>query len=313
MRVGRLALACAWLLVGCEGQSALVVDLRTDLAPGVEFDHVAVRFADGTLTETAVTRDQDFVAGVRVASRMVAPGPTRLVVSLRLTPALEGAAPVVVAERPLLVDVRAAAVAATLLVTRGCRGVECPGPGDPASATACHGGTCHEPTCTAETPDECAADECAADADCAAPATCAVPFCIEGLCFFAQGDECTEDQYCDPLLGCIPYGSFPCDPGSECRCPAFTACDIVCPAGGCTVECGIESSCGLDCPGGGCTVDCRESAFCTALCEGDGCALDCGETTSCEMACSGDTACLVADCPLACRQACDAAGACRVE
>ena len=77
-RLGRagigLAVALAALVAGCtdDGAGSVLVDLKTDWAPGIEFHSVRVVLEDPRtgrpMMETRpVSRSQDFIAGVRVA------------------------------------------------------------------------------------------------------------------------------------------------------------------------------------------------------------------------------------------------------
>lgn len=88
----------------------------------------------------------DAFGGMRVAELVdLAPGQW----TLRLVLSLDH---VEVASRRVLVQIRDAPVAVTVLITRDCQGVECPA-GDNPSAVACLGMRCIDPSCTPEPPE----------------------------------------------------------------------------------------------------------------------------------------------------------------
>lgn len=201
--IAGMALACA----GCSATALgneLVIDLKTDLLPGVEF--MAVRTV---ITETVradsdqppievqrtITADQDFFEGVRLGEfRQLASSEVTVEVVL-----LDAQEQVVIARptRVMLKGVRAV----TVVISRDCRGVECPlADGDP-NLTACLGGRCVDARCHPEAPEYCdlQALECSVDSECAAEHACTEPQCIERVCFFKP-----EDGLCDALQMCMP-------------------------------------------------------------------------------------------------------------
>lgn len=108
---------------------------------------------------------------------------------------------VLVVERPAIMSVRDD-TGVTILISRDCRGVECPGAGDPGDL-ACLGGVCGDPRCTDETPEFCNINECETGADCLVPADCASATCELGTCFFAtRPGVCAADEVCIPESGC---------------------------------------------------------------------------------------------------------------
>lgn len=189
------------LLASCSPTTAtLFVDIRTDLVAGVEFTATRVQVfgGGGTLAfaDSDVSAADDFFAGVRVAELAGLPLGT-----LDLRVELSDATGRAVIGRPVRVTLRTDTVV-TVLVTRDCRGVECPGAGDPA-ATACLGGRCVDPRCTPEAPERCPVG-CSVAADCPAPgAACADARCESGVCFSVGVDaRCAADEYCDPDDAC---------------------------------------------------------------------------------------------------------------
>lgn len=214
------SLAALLLLAGCTSDVGLLVDLRTDWVPGVEFTTTDVRVTD---TEGTTTQDMRGVltdaggGGTRIAEFFgLAGGEANLRV------ALVDASGNVLAERPVSV-VLSGTTLLTAVLTRDCRGVVCPD----AALSACVGGRCAAAECTPETPEACTA-ECDADAACPSSAACALPRCLDGVCLNLGDDAaCGASEYCDPESGCRPDPRLPmADAGVE-------------PGG---VECGVASA-----------------------------------------------------------------------
>lgn len=186
----------------------LLVQLVSNLAPGREIDAVSVTVASGTLaegsSEVPVPATASLGRPVRVASFPdLASGRHTITVTLRL-------GRTVVQERRIVRDVDGATVV-TVLMTRDCNGVMCPGAGDP-SAEACLGGRCVPPGCDEDHPELCPTPQCHADADCAgmgSTVACAPLRCsASGTCFTQPDDGlCTSGQLCDSALGCVAIGS----------------------------------------------------------------------------------------------------------
>lgn len=202
----------AWLvtLVGCSADVSLLADLRTDLRAGHEFSSVDVRVTaeNGDVVAsdaTPVYTTSSFFAAERVLeARGLAPGTYTL--SLRLLDR-DGAQ---VAHRDTIVSVTGRTLL-TVLITRDCRGVFCPGSGDAPELTECLAGRCVSPECSVENPSACPTPTCHASSECTAsfPAACAEAACASGACFATGHDErCAAGEWCDPTLGCQPI-----DPG----------------------------------------------------------------------------------------------------
>ncbi len=170
--------------------------MRTDLVPAIEFDAVRVRLDGGVERLHEVDASLEYVGGQRLASfEELELGPHRV----ELDVMREG---VVVVSRPVLVDVRGP-TAVTVVITRDCVAASCPGPGDPASATACLGGACVDEACSVENPSACPEPACASAADCPTRDACAVARCEAGACLYADGALCGPTQYCHPEDGCL--------------------------------------------------------------------------------------------------------------
>ncbi|MBX3273976.1 MAG: hypothetical protein KF729_27170 [Sandaracinaceae bacterium] len=227
-----LPLLAAALLAACSAPPRLVIELRTDLTPGLEFTQIVthvsrerpgaerdqVRREAGMVVDVA-PGDPRFLDGVRVADLpSVPPGLYWVEVLLR------GADGAVVATGVLGPIEVVADTARTVRITRDCRDVECPGSGPPAFL-ACLQGRCVDPRCSPEEPEYCPPVTCETDPDCAPPAiTCADTRCVTGTCFvYSTGARCPDGSYCHPDVGCVPDEEPPpdclgpvCSTGDEC-------------------------------------------------------------------------------------------------
>lgn len=152
---------------GCSKPAVLTVDVITDWRAGTDFIAVETEisanpFADGSVTQRAsflVTGEEGFARGVRVAElEDVGMGRRFVRVSLR-------AAGGEVIDRRTLDITLSGSFAATVLLTRSCRDVVCPGPSDPPELTECQDGMCVDGRCSPSTPELCP-DGCTSDAQC---------------------------------------------------------------------------------------------------------------------------------------------------
>lgn len=192
-----LSVACA------DDGSTVIVNLRTDYVPNVEFEQVRIFLAAAGVEGEDVlmhgARDTDYVLGQRIASfENVTPGEYRVRAELL---AQNGR---VVGQRSLAFTL-SQSTSATVVITRNCTGVVCPGGTDP-SATECSGGRCVQPECSPETPLACGEAGCVESANCTGSAACAEGLCTtEGSCIFMPVDgACGDADYCDSALGCLP-------------------------------------------------------------------------------------------------------------
>ena len=329
-----VALGCGLvLLAGCGSDGAdVLVELRTDLVPGVELDRVRTELltelptvgssAGSRVAERPVAAEDNLSRAARVAEfASISPG----VYYVRLQ-AILGAG--IVAERIVRVEVNGT-VAVTIVLTRGCRGTRCPRSGDPASAVSCVGGLCVDPGCATGREPECPPRECATDDTCRSPVPCAAGSCADGLCLVVGDDSaCAAGQRCHPELGCVDTAT--CIPLSELCNGADDDCDDLVDedfdlssdpenCGSCGTRCGsahataqcVASECRLtcdasflDCNGDnadGCETDISRAETCGA-CDGP---CD-GATPLCELGAGGAYACASA-CPAATE---DCGGAC---
>ena len=173
-RVRHAACVVALLCAACEPSSLLVVDVVSDLEPGEEVDEITLELSvDGEVSARRARSalGLDLSRGARIAEiDGLGFGPARLVVR-----ALRAGETVV--ERETIVEGRGRSVAVTVVLSRRCIDVVCPGPDDPAGATTCQGGVCVDPHCSGA---ECPA--CTDDIDCPAQGTCGRGTCVEGAC-----------------------------------------------------------------------------------------------------------------------------------
>lgn len=174
------------LAAGCEPVAAVTVDLHSDFVPGAEFDTVEVTI-DGTAHTTPADPDVDYLAGVRLGSIDITPGPHSIRVALLWRSRS-------VISRTFELTIRDAAVISTWLV-HSCLNADC-------APLECDGGRCVEPSC--EPGDPCASPACMRDSDCASGAACGAPRCDDGSCLFVPlVGACAASEYCDPMRGCV--------------------------------------------------------------------------------------------------------------
>ncbi len=188
-----LAPVLALVMAACSGDGAIVVlDLRTDIVPNVEFAAVETILTEPRdVQQVAALVGQDFVRGERIAELRNVPLGERVIdVSLL---ARDGS---VVAERQVRIDVEGD-LGLTVLITRDCVGMTCGG------GNACVAGTCAPDTCV-ETGSACPAAECTSASDCPAPAaSCAEARCVGGACLYATvSGACPDAEACVPDEGC---------------------------------------------------------------------------------------------------------------
>ncbi len=287
----RVVMSVGWLLAltligGCNEELLLVVDLRTDFQPGLEFSAVrteVIRPADtpGGLetrrsAETPASASDDFVSGQRVGEFLLSAVGDRIV----RTSLLDSSGAVVIA-RDTRVNITES-LGLTVLITRSCRGVMCPGATDDARATQCLGGSCVRPECSVENPAACGNVECGTDTECAPSVECVDGRCSGGYCLqVPQPGRCAPSDFCDVARGCveIPTGvdggldggvggdAGPCVPEAEICNERDDNCDG-------TVDEGFDltsdvdhcGSCGTVCGGANATPSCV-SGVCALACD----------------------------------------------
>lgn len=204
--VGLFALALGALVAlaasttACEADGAeVIVEVKTDLVVGVEFIAIRTELAGRAAPiDRVVYRGARGEEGLRAAEIGGVPeGDQQLDVSLLDA----GMRPVL--RRRVRVRVNGP-TGVTVLFTRSCEGVTCPGPGDDARLTECVSGTCADPSCIVEVRATCPPAECAADADCTFAAACAEGRCVDDACLAVpRAGACASTEYCHPDLGCL--------------------------------------------------------------------------------------------------------------
>lgn len=197
-----IAIAC--VLAACEpAGGTLVVQVRTDLAPGIELASVRVEIATmplPTTVDTPAAAARDWGRGVRVAELPLARG----TYSFRV--AAIGPDRATVVQRRVRAEVGGGVRVATVLLTRDCAGVTCPGAGDDADATECAGGRCVLISCIEENTLSCGDAECGSSAECGPPAeACLLAECTaSGTCFAAPDHaRCARGEVCVVGDGCV--------------------------------------------------------------------------------------------------------------
>lgn len=262
-------LACFVLLGACSSADPgfLVVALRTDYLPVAEVAEVdiaifSVETSMGPSALRSIEFEDDLLMGIRVTSfDNLESGEYRARAILRDEAGNE------VARREALLSFRNEATVVTIVITRDCAPVVCPGSGNP-SFTECLGGRCVPPDCTPETPERCGV-LCANDSACSLESMCAVSRCVEGTCFAAPTEgSCADMEYCDAVLGCIPGVCRDGMEGTVCR-PATRDCDAaeLCDA---DLQCPED----VDAPPGTACFDfnfCSEDGECGPCDEGGSC------------------------------------------
>jgi hypothetical protein len=244
MRPGRwaglgIALGLAVGIAGCDGNGAdLVVELRTDMTPGVDFTAIQtdVLGTARSISVPAFVGDayaSDFV--VVADFEDVPMGQTRLRVSL-LTD--DGST---VVDRTVSVLVEGS-TGVQVLITRRCQDVMCP------DDETCVRGECVPQECVTGTEDVCPDAECMADGDCPASAvSCATPRCLSGSCVDeANDDMCAGGEFCSLTSGCMPVPVMVADGGMDGGGTCVEEC-----VGGALVTCGsggpTSTPCALGC------------------------------------------------------------------
>ncbi|MEM6954281.1 MAG: hypothetical protein AAF645_01295, partial [Myxococcota bacterium] len=193
------------LLAAC-GSSAseprLVVSVRTDYTPFLEFDAVVLRFGSGDAAQQTarIVRETDnYVRGQQVGDSRLGRGLWRVTGELI-------SAGRTIATRVVTLELDSDA-SVTMLFTRSCENVTCPN--DNPAFDTCLGGRCVDPRCTPETPEFCPADpQCDVASDCSsAGSDCIVSACEDGVCLERAGTSlCGPDELCDYSAGCVTGG-----------------------------------------------------------------------------------------------------------
>ncbi|MFO0710387.1 MAG: hypothetical protein U0353_11145 [Sandaracinus sp.] len=186
------ALVVALATAGCSQGRTLVVQLQTDLAPGVEFDQASVRAPERH--SRRVSLDDEFSRPMHLAEITGLAEGSNVIVDVELS---SGSRHVV--SRRVQTRVQGDQIV-NVIITRNCVEIACPMPSAP-DATECRDGVCVPPDCEA---DGCASSECTRDADCTSSVACVVPRCVFGTCLDTPDNSaCLPGEACIPDLGCI--------------------------------------------------------------------------------------------------------------
>ncbi len=300
-------------LASCAGNLDLAIDLRTDLVPGVEFDAVRITVDGATQPLVSAPLNATVERGVRVFEEQLAPG--RHLVNVTL---MNGAEEVV--GRNYVIQLERSLIFAAVL-TRDCRGVECPGAAGSITDSECLGGRCVDPACDEPGGPACPTVEpdCRSDADCESTIACVTPICASGVCLqVSEIGACPAGEYCDPEAGCapIPVNTDAGVPDAGVPDAAMLDAGIADAGSDANVDAGCTSASQCD-DGIGCTVDACDAGDCThtgddASCGGGSCdpaGTDADPTTGCvpEGPCRGRAAGFVCR---ASRGACDVEETC---
>jgi len=198
MRVPALLLSS---LLACttSGSRSLLVDVRTDLVPGVEMTSVeAELLAIPGSRQLLDATDRDWNRGRRVADFDELPASEDVVLEVRARRGED-----VVLQRRTVVRVEGR-TGVTIVLSRTCRDLDCPGAGDAPELTECLGGRCVPPECVEGDEEVCGDGRCASDDACpAAPSSCTSFRCELGVCLVLGDDaQCGTGQRCTPT-GCV--------------------------------------------------------------------------------------------------------------
>jgi len=195
--------------VGCgedDDAPALLVDVRTDYRPGVEFSRVRVEAgpADGSDAPRSVEVPVDaseasaWLGGRRVTE--LAEVPTG---DIRVVATLLRASGEILGRQQVRIAYAGVTRGITLVISRDCRGATCPPPGGAPAMAACLSGMCVDESCSPDDLSACPAPACTSDGECGAGlAACASGVCIAGRCFSTPDDSMCASGLCDPQLGC---------------------------------------------------------------------------------------------------------------
>jgi hypothetical protein len=283
-------------LVACgAAPGGLNVDVRTDLAPGVEFTSVQTEVSatpfvsaatSGNVTNAPAAATDDFLRGQRVADlATLQPGEWYVRVAL-----LDHAGARVLTRTTILTLTTHYSL--TVVLARACAHVTCPEAGDEPMATECNGGHCVVPRCSPETPEACTSvHACARDADCTSGA-CGRGSCVSGACLVVPDDTACHGGTCGADYTCAGgTDAGATDAGSD-DARHCTASEAAC-ANGMDDDCDGQADCAdSDCAG----VACDDGNACTHTdrCSGGACAgtaISCVDEPCRSHTCNGTASC----------------------
>ena len=193
-----MVLLAMGLSAGCGGDAPLLrIAVRTDFVPAFEFAEITVE-VDGRIERYTPRPGDDFVSGVAAATFSDA-----LADDVSITATLFDREGNRLIDRTVLARVQSRSVV-TIVLSRNCLAVECPGDGNP-SATECDNGVCVLPTCAAEQAADCGDSVCTTDDDCLrGMSVCGQVRCVASQCLFVSSEgSCGSEQVCLPDAGCV--------------------------------------------------------------------------------------------------------------
>ena len=191
-----LLIAALGTLSACRSaESSLIVDVETDLHVGVDFDAVVLELGGTSLrtpTAASMRGEQLLDSALRIESD-VEEGTygARVVLTLGEAEVISTSFTVAVVGR----------TGVRVLLQSACVDVEC---GD--TTPNCFNQRCVAEGCTTGTEPECGGLGCESETECpAATAACHEASCQAGACLIVDSpDGCADDEYCDPVLACLP-------------------------------------------------------------------------------------------------------------
>ncbi|MEM9069468.1 MAG: hypothetical protein AAGE52_13220 [Myxococcota bacterium] len=185
------------LILACNpsNETDVVVELQTDLVPGIEFVRIETQVGESS-TAASVFRSDRFQTFRRVAEVSAPRGvPTEVEVRLLDEANRE------VARRTVSALPSGSVYGVQVVVSRDCWNVTC------GTETSCLQGRCVLRECATGEEASCPAPACAAGSDCAGAHECASAECSHGVClYFPVTDACPPGGYCDPDRGCQGSG-----------------------------------------------------------------------------------------------------------
>lgn len=189
------ALTLLLAVSGCEPDTSatILVELRTDLVPGVDFDYF--EFASVRRLRRPVfpaEYGRSWLTPTFMGELAAEEGSREYIARLSLRTET-------VVERRLLVQI-SGRTGVQLILDRACVGVTCED-----QVPGCLAGQCVAAGCiTGAEPDCALTAECDDDRPCPAPSACATAACEPGGWCFTDATSCPPDEYCDPTGGCLP-------------------------------------------------------------------------------------------------------------
>lgn len=188
-----------WLLstcaagVACQPASpeGLVVQLQTDLVPGLEFDRIDVE-VDGEGHERVRMTSVDRVERPRAIASFRGLADGRRVITMRLS-----YGPSVVVTRTVQVAFRGSLLV-NVVISRSCAGIVCD------DDETCIDARCVGRDCLSGREPGCSHPSCIRDSDCSSHSGCVAPQCVTNVCLDIGDDAaCGAGERCVGELGCV--------------------------------------------------------------------------------------------------------------